>query len=137
MQNIVSKKVHSNRLQLKQKHTNLNTKTIENKQFIHNLKGFPQTLSVCFLPNSSISVFLFLSKVSVLVHFQESMRWLFPIQTFVSLVIHFLLTGPDKKPKQTSSKTKWLVLHCLLYFLAFHWFRPAVLFFLNWQFAYL
>ena len=29
---------------------------------------------------------------------------------------------------------RWLVsLHCLLYFLAFHWLRPAVLFFLNWK----
>ena len=77
----------------------------------------------------------------------------------------FLLIGPDKKPKQNSSKTKrrsqqqeaksvrqrtvvrqrnffwrvftgtlrWLTsLHCLLYFLAFDWLRPAVLFFLNW-----
>ena len=72
----------------------------------------------------------------------------------------FLLNGPDKKPKQNSSKTKrhsqqqeaksvrrrtavgqrnffwrlvtgtlhWLAsLHCLLYFLAFDWLRPAVL----------
>ena len=77
----------------------------------------------------------------------------------------FPLNGPDKKPKQNSSKTKrrspqkdaksvhrrtavsqrnffwrvvtgtlrWLArLHCLLYFLAFYWLRPAVLFFLNW-----
>ena len=78
----------------------------------------------------------------------------------------FLLNGPDKKPKQNSSKTKrhsqqqqqqaksvrrtavsqrnffwrvvtgtlrWLAsLHCLLYFLAFDWLRPGVLFFLNW-----
>ena len=81
---------------------NLNTKTIENKHFIHYLKRFPQTLSVCFCKfqhlNTSISVFLFLSKVSVLVHFQESMRWLFLVQTFISLVIHFPFKyGPDKK----------------------------------------
>ena len=57
--------------------------------------------------NTSISVFLFLSKVSVLVHFQGSMRRLFPKQTFMSLVIYFfLLSDPNKKPKPNRSKTK-------------------------------
>ena len=106
-------------------------------------------------------------KDSVLVHFQGSMHWLFPIQNLISLVIHIFPFKwcPGKKPKQNSSKTKqhsqqqeanrvrwqtaisqqnffWLVttgtlrwlasLHCPLYFLAFDWLRPAVLFFLNW-----
>ena len=76
----------------------------------------------------------------------------------------FLLDGPDKKPKQNSSKTKWhsqqqeaksvcqwttvsqqnffghvvtgtllwlASLHCPLYFLAFHWLRPAIFVKLN------
>ena len=80
------------------------------------------------------------------------------------MVIHFLLTGPDKKPKQNSSKTKWhsqqqeaksvcqwttvsqqnffwhvvtgtllwlASFHCPLYFLAFHWLRPAIFVKLN------
>ena len=44
----------------------------------------------------SYHVFLSLSKVSVLEHFQESILWLFLIQTFISLVIHF----PFKWPRQ-------------------------------------
>ena len=46
------------------------TPTIENKHFIHYFKRFPQTLSACFVMLTSkrnyISVFYFLSKVSVL-----------------------------------------------------------------------
>ena len=72
----------------------------------------------------------------------------------------FLLNGPDKKPKQNNTHSnkkpkkfaneppsaneiffwrsvtgtlRWLAsLNYLLYFLAFDWLRPAVLFFLNW-----
>ena len=59
--------------------------------------------------NTSISVFLFFSKVSVFVHFQESisMRWLFPIQTFISLVIHYAFKWPrqEAKTKQQPNKT--------------------------------
>ena len=71
----------------------------------------------------------------------------------------FLSNGPDKKPKQNNIHSnkkpmclltncrqptklflarctgtlRWLAsLHCLLYFLAFDWLWPAVLFFLNW-----
>ena len=60
-----------------------------------------------FLFNTSISVFFFLSKVSVLAHFQESMRWLFPIQTFISLVIRFPFKWPRKeaRTKQQQNKT--------------------------------
>ena len=91
----------------------LNTKTIENKHFIEILKRFLQTLSVCFvMPTSKrkyqcFLVFLFLSKVSVLVHFQESIRWLFLIQTFISLVIHFPFKWPrqEAKTKQQQNKT--------------------------------
>ena len=108
--------------------------------------------------------FLILVQSFSALHFQESMRWLFPIQTFISVVIHF----PSKwliqeaKTKQQRNKTTfiatrsqvrrqtavsqrnffwrvvtgtlhWLAsLHCLLYFLAFDWRRPAVLFFLTW-----
>ena len=58
--------------------------------------------------NTSIFVFLFLSKVSVpSVHFQESMRWLFPIQIFISLVIHFPFKWPrqEAKTKRQQNKT--------------------------------
>ena len=57
--------------------------------------------------SSAISVFLFLSKVSVLVHFQESIRWLFSIQTFISLFIHFPFKWPrqEAKTKQQQNKT--------------------------------
>ena len=86
-------------------------KTIENKHFIHYLKRFPQTSFVCFCNANiytQVSVFSYsCPKVSVLVHFQESLRWLFPIQTVSSVWSYiFLLNGPDKKPKQNSSKTK-------------------------------
>ena len=54
------------------------TKTIENKRFIHYLKQFPQTLTVCFviMPTSKHNYQCFLILVQsflVLVHFQESL----------------------------------------------------------------
>ena len=74
---------------------------------------FLQTLSVFYWLNANIetqvsaSVFLLLSKVSVLVHFRESMNWLFLIQTFISLVIHFPFKWPrqEAKTKQQQNKT--------------------------------
>ena len=54
----------------------LKTKTIKSKHSsisYHYLKQFPQTLSFCYIMPTSISIFLFPSKVSVLVHFQESL----------------------------------------------------------------
>ena len=93
---------------------NLNTKNKhENKHFIHLI---PQTIFrrlfpfVLAKPTSNRKYRCFLSlvqiKVLVLAHFQESMRWLFPIQSFISLVIIFLFNGPDKKRQQNSMKTK-------------------------------
>ena len=89
---------------------NLNTKTLENKHFIHYLKRFRRLwpfVSVMPISKQKVSVFLFLSKLSFLVHFQESMRWLFPIQTFISLVIHFPFKWPwqEAKIKQQQNKT--------------------------------
>ena len=58
---------------------NLNTKTIENKHFIHHLKRFSQTLSVCFKMSKSkhnYQCFLILvqrfSACRLFVHFPES-----------------------------------------------------------------
>ena len=97
--------------------------------------------------------------------FQDYIHWLFPIETFISFVIHIPFKWPrqEAKPKKQQNKTTfiatrsqgcspknrrqprkffwpvitgnlhWLArFHCLLYFLAFDWLRPAVLFFLNW-----
>ena len=68
---------------------NLKTKTIKSKHSIHIISlpqtisadfvlllyyaQFPQTLSFCYIMPTYISIFLFPSKVSVLVHFQESL----------------------------------------------------------------
>ena len=95
----------------------------------------PKFLYLCILKNLSVDCF----------QYRRSSVW-----SYI-----FLLNGQDKKPKQNSSQTKrhshqqeaksarrrtavsgtlrWLAsLHCLLYFLAFDWLWPAVLFFLNW-----
>ena len=68
---------------------------------------FARLLLRCQHLNTSISVLLFLYRVSVLAHFQESMRWLFPIQTFISLVMHFPFKWPrqEAKTKQQQNKT--------------------------------
>ena len=98
-------------------------------------------------------------KFQCLYIFKNLMRWLFPIQAFISFVIHFPFKWPrqEAKTKQQQNKTtfkgtrsqechrstkpplaketflRWLAsLHCLLYFLAFDWLRLAFLFFLNW-----
>ena len=149
--------------------TSLNTKTIESKHFNRILKRFLQTLSVCFvMPTSKRKYQCFLILVQSFSACTFSRIYaLIVSDTELSSVWSyiFLLNGPDKKPKQNSSKTKrysqqqdaksvrrrtavsqgiffwrvvtgtlrWLArLHCLLYFLAFDWLRPAVLFFLNW-----
>ena len=83
---------------------NFYTKTIENKHFIHYLKRFPQTLSVFFIMPTSkdkYQCFLILVQSFSACTFQESIRWLFPIQTFISFVIHV----PFKWPRQ-EAKTK-------------------------------
>ena len=56
--------------------------------------------------NTSISVFLLLSKDSVLAHFQEFMRWLFTIQTFITLVIHFPFKTKQQENKTTFTATR-------------------------------
>ena len=91
----------------------------------------PKFLYLCILKNLSVDCF----------QYRRSSVW-----SYI-----FLLNGQDKKPKQNSSQTKrhshqqeaksarrrtavsgtlrWLAsLHCLLYFLAFDWLRPAVQF---------
>ena len=143
---------------------NVQFKTIESKHFIHYLKRFPQTLFFClYLPISiktQLSLFSYSGpKFECLYIFKNS--WLFPwMQTFISLVLHFLFKWPrqEAKTKQHSQQQeakkvrqrtaisqrdffwrsvtgtlRWLAsLNYLLYFLAFDWLRPAVLFFLNW-----
>ena len=87
---------------------NLNTKCIESKHFIHYLKRFPQTLYVCFvLPSTSkhmCQCFLILVQRFRVWTFQESL--IFSNANFHHFGLTFLLNGPDKKPKQNSSKTK-------------------------------
>ena len=89
----------------------LNTKTIENRLFIHYLKRFLQTLSVCFLMLTSkhnyISVFCdcYPKFQCFYVHFQESL--FVSITNFHQFGHTFsFLNGPEKKPKQNSTKTK-------------------------------
>ena len=90
---------------------NFYTKTIENKHFILYLKRFPQTLSVFFfiMPTSKdkYQCFLILVQSFSACTFQESIRWLFPIQTFISFVIHVLFKWPrqEAKTKQQQNKT--------------------------------
>ena len=89
---------------------NLYTKTIENKHFIHYLKRFPQTLSVFFIMPTSkdkYQCFLILVQSFSACTFQESIRWLFPIQTFISFVIHVPFKWPrqEAKTKQQQNKT--------------------------------
>ena len=71
------------------------------KLYRNYLKQFPQTLSFCYIMPTSISIFLCPSKVSVLVHFQESLIASNTISHTFSV-----LNSPDKKTKQNSSKTK-------------------------------
>ena len=55
---------------------NLKTKTTKSKHSIHIIslpQTISQTLSFCYIMPTSISIFLFLFKVSMLVHFQESL----------------------------------------------------------------
>ena len=142
----------------------LNTQTIEKKHFIHILKQFLQTLSVCFVMLTSkrkYQCFLILVQSFSACTFSRIYALIVSDTELSSVWSYiFLLNGPDKKPKQNSSKTKrhsqqqeaksvrrrtavgqrnffwrlvtgtlhWLAsLHCLLYFLAFDWLRPAVL----------
>ena len=89
---------------------NFYTKTIENKHFIHYLKRFPQTLSVFFIMPTSkdkYQCFLILVQSFSACTFQESIRWLFPIQTFISFVIHVPFKWPrqEAKTKQQQNKT--------------------------------
>ena len=88
---------------------NLNMKTIENKHFIHYLKQFLETLSVCFviMPTSKLNYQCFL----ILVQSFSACSFLrivdclqYKLSSVWSYI--FLLNGPDKKPKQNSSKTK-------------------------------
>ena len=88
---------------------NLNAKTIENKHFIHYLKQFLETLSVCFviMPTSKLNYQCFL----ILVQSFSACSFLrivdclqYKLSSVWSYI--FLLNGPDKKPKQNSSKTK-------------------------------
>ena len=88
---------------------NFKYKTIENKNisFITSNDFHSLCLFVFVMPTSKrgIIVFLFLSKISVLVHYffknLYALISLFRIQTFISLVIHF----PFKWPRQ-EAKTK-------------------------------
>ena len=89
---------------------NFYTKTIENKHFIHYLKRFPQSLSVFFIMPTSkdkYQCFLILVQSFSACTFQESIRWLFPIQTFISFVIHVPFKWPrqEAKTKQQQNKT--------------------------------
>ena len=89
---------------------NLNTKTSENEHFIHYLKRFPQTLSVCFwMPTSEHKYYCFL----VLVQSFSACRFSRIYASTVSNTIFhefghtfFLLSGPNKKPKPNSSNAK-------------------------------
>ena len=88
----------------------LNTKTIKNKHFIHYLKRFPQTLSFFFvMPTSKHKYQCFLIRVQSFsaCTFQESIRWLFPTQTFITFVIHIPFKWPrqEAKTKQQQNKT--------------------------------
>ena len=89
---------------------NLNTKTSENEHFIHYLERFPQTLSVCFwMPTSKHKYQCFLILVQSFSACTFSRIYaLIVSDTELSSVWSyiFLLNGPDKKPKQNSSKTK-------------------------------
>ena len=91
---------------------NLNTKTIENKHFIHYLKRFPQTLSLCFCfcnanISMQVSVFSFsCPKFQCLYIFKNLRVDCFRCKLSSVWPHIFLLNGPDKKPKQNSSKTK-------------------------------
>ena len=92
---------------------NLNTKTIENKHLIHYLyylKRFPQTSSACFVMLTSkrnyiISAFYCCPNSQCSYIFKN--RWLFPLQTFISLIIRFLFKCPrqEAKTKQQQNKT--------------------------------
>ena len=97
---------------------NLNTKTIENKHLIHYLyylKRFPQTSSACFVMLTSkrnyiISAFYCCPNSQCSYIFKN--RWLFPLQTFISLIIRFLFKCPrqEAKTKQQQNKTDCKVL---------------------------
>ena len=93
----------------------LNTKTVKSKHFIHFLKRFPQTLSVCFVMPSTITskhnyqCFLIprpysCPKFQSLYIFKN--RWLFPIQTCISLVLYFpfIWTRQEGRTKQQQNK---------------------------------
>ena len=85
---------------------NLNTKTIENKHFIHYFKRFPQTSSVCFvMPTSKHNYQCFLIVVQsfsactfsrIVDCFQNKLSSVWSTFSF--------LTGPDKKPTQNRAK---------------------------------
>ena len=91
----------------------LNSKCIESKHFIHYLKRFPQTLSACFvMPSTSKhnyqTVFSYsCPKCQSLNIFKN--HWLFPMQTFISLVLHFPFTckwpRQEAKTKQQQNRT--------------------------------
>ena len=88
---------------------NLNVKTIENKHFIQHLKQFLQTLFVCFvlMPTSkrNYQCFLILVQSFSACSFSRIIDCLqYKLSSVWSYI--FLLNGPDKKPKQNSSKTK-------------------------------
>ena len=84
---------------------NLNTKTIENKNFIHYLKRFPQTVSVCFvMPTSKhkYQCFLILVQSFSACTFSRIYALIVSDTNFR----HTFLNDPDKKWKQNSSKRK-------------------------------
>ena len=137
----------------------MNTKTVENKNFIQYLKRFPKTLSVCNVTPTSkhkyqVSVFSYSCPKSQCLYIFKNLCvdcFQYRLSSVWSYI--FFLNGPDKKPKQNGSKIKrhsqqqkaksvprrtavserkLARLHCLLYFLLFDRLRPAVLFFLNW-----
>ena len=88
---------------------NLYTKTNENKHFIHYLKRFPQTLSVFFIMPTSkdkYQCFLILVQSFSAFTFQESIPWLFPIQTFISFVIHVPFKWPRQETKTKQQQNK-------------------------------
>ena len=111
---------------------NLNTKTIENKHFIHYLQRFPQTLYLCFCfcnanISMQVSVFSFsCPKFQCLYIFKNLRVDCFRCKLSSVWPHIFLLNGPDKKPKQNSRKTfsqglcgaDWLV--CVAYCIFWH-----------------